>query len=70
MLESFPDNEILDPKSTGLFGPGKTLCKILSRQPRELKLVGVIACIMFYKVSRSEILVITNDVIMTSLLKQ
>ena len=24
VLESFPDNDNLNPKSTGLFGPGKT----------------------------------------------
>ena len=42
-----------NPKSTGLFGPGKALgegCKILSGQPRALKLGGLIAYIMFYEI--------------------
>ena len=50
VLESFPDNDNLNAKSIGLFGPGKTLCKILSRPPEELELVVLVACIMFHKI--------------------
>ena len=45
-------------------------CKIRSRNPGELKLSGLIAYIMFYKIWQFENLTITNDVIMTSLQKQ
>ena len=64
--------KVFNPKSTELFSPGAALgvfsisiCKIRSRHPRELKLTGLIACNMFYKIST-----ITNDVIMMSLSKQ
>ena len=50
VLESFPCNDNLSPKSTRLFGPGKTLPNILCRPPKELKLVGLITCIMFHKI--------------------
>ena len=54
----------VNPKSTGLFPPGTALgavcfsppppplCKITSRQPRKLKITGLIAYIMFYKVCK------------------
>ena len=50
VLESFPYNDNLSPKSTRHFGPGKTLPNILCRPPKELKLVGLITCIMFHKI--------------------
>ena len=50
VLESFPYNDNLSPKSTGLFGPSETLPNILCRPPKELKLVGLITCIMFHKI--------------------
>ena len=40
--------------------------KLDSRHPRELKLTGLIAYIMFYKLRKFESSTITNDVIMTS----
>ena len=46
------------------------LYKIRSRHPRELKLTGLIAYIIFYKICKFESSTITNDVIMTSLPKQ
>ena len=45
------------------------LSKIRSRQVRELKLTGLIAYIMFYKIGKFESSTITNDVIMTSVPK-
>ena len=50
--------EWLNPKSTGLFALGTalgggvftSLCKIRCRHPRKLKLSGLIAYIMFYKI--------------------
>ena len=42
------------------------LCKIRSRHPRELKLTGLIAYIMFYKIYKFESSIVTNDVIRTS----
>ena len=45
------------------------LCKIRSRHPRKLKFTGLIASVMFYKLSKFESLTIINDVIMTSLPK-
>ena len=50
----------------GVFHP---LCKIRSRHPRELKITGLIAHIMFYKICKFERSAITNDVIKTSLPK-
>ena len=66
-----------NPKSTGLFPPGAALgggvfhplCKIRSRHSRKLKFAGLIAYVMFYKISKLESLTIINDVIMTSLPK-
>ena len=46
------------------------LCRIRYRHPKELKLTGLIAYIMFYKICKFERSTITNDVIMTSLPKQ
>ena len=54
-------------KALGFFHP--TLCKIRSRHPRELKLTGLIAYIMFYMICKFESSTIINDVIMTSLPK-
>ena len=45
------------------------LCKIRSRHPRELKLSGLTAYVMFYNICQFEGPTITNDVIMTSLPK-
>ena len=45
------------------------LCKIRSRHPRGLKLSGLIAYIMFYKIWQFENPAVTNDVIMTSVPK-
>ena len=50
----------LDNKSTGLFSPGAALwgdvfhpfCKIISRYNRTLKLTGLIAYIIFYKICK------------------
>ena len=64
-----------NPKSTGLFCPGTALwgvfsiplCKMRCRHPRELKLIGLIVYIIFYKICKFESSTITNDVIMTSL---
>ena len=65
---------MFNPESTGLFSPGTALggegvfhplCKIRSRHPRELKLTGLIAYIMFYNICKFESLTLTNDVIMT-----
>ena len=39
------------------------LCKIRSRHPRELKLTGLIAYVMLYKMCEFESSIITNDVI-------
>ena len=49
--------------------PPPPFCKIGYRHPRELKLSGLIAYIMFYKICIFESPTITNDVIMTSLPK-
>ena len=49
--------------------PPPHLCKIRSRHPRELKLTGLIALFMFYKICKFRSSTITNDVIMTSLPK-
>ena len=51
----------------GCFPP--PLCKIRSKHPRELKLTGLIAYIMFYKIRKFGSSTITNDVIMMSLPK-
>ena len=66
----------INPKSTRLFSPGTAqggvfhpLCNIRSRHHRELKLTGLIAYIMFYKIYKFESSTVTNDVIMTSLPK-
>ena len=45
------------------------LCKVRSRHSRELKLTGLIDCIMFYKICKFESSTLTNDVIMTPLPK-
>ena len=50
VLEPFPYNDNLSNKGTWLFGPGKTLPNILYRPPKKLKLVGLVTCIMFYKI--------------------
>ena len=50
VLESFPYNDNLSPKSTRLFGPSKTLPNILCRPPEEMKLLRLITCIMFHKI--------------------
>ena len=50
----------------GVFHP---LCKIRSGHPRKLKVTGLIAYIMFYKICKFESSTITNDDIMTSLPK-
>ena len=47
----------------GVFHP---FWKIRSRHPRKLKLAGLIAYIMFYKICKFESSTITNNVIMTS----
>ena len=44
-------------------------CKTRSKHRRKLKFTGLIAYVMFYKISKFESLTIINDVIMTSLLK-
>ena len=50
--------------------PPPPLCKIRSKHPRELKLTGLIAYIMFYEICKFESSSIINDVIVTKLPKQ
>ena len=45
------------------------ICILTPKTPRKLKLRGLIAYIMFYKISKFESSKMTNDVIMTSLPK-
>ena len=52
-------NRNLNPKSTGRFSPGTALgggVKIRSRHPRELKLAGSIAYVLFCKICKFEIM--------------
>ena len=54
----------------GYFPPPPPFCKITSIHPRDLKLSGLIAYIVFYKICKFESTTIANDVIMTSIPKQ
>ena len=76
----FQKRDLITLKALGLFLPVQhcegeggvvfhPLCKIRFRQPRELKLAGLIAYIMFYKICKFESSTITNDLIMSSLPK-
>ena len=78
MIIALVNQNIFNPESTGLFSLGtalgerrfpSSLCKIRSRHPRELKLAGLIAYIMFHKICKFGNSTITNDVIMRSLPK-